>query len=78
MDIGSSSLAHEAVTSQRTLDEDRARTDIECRVVDYLSYFDGRRKEFSSSIRTHFEGLFSDDMIHLLDGRRWTRTSSGG
>ena len=78
MDIGSSSLAHEAVTSQRTLDEDRARTDIECRVVDYLSHFDGRRKEFSSSIRTHFEGLFSDDMIHLLDGRRWTRTSSGG
>mmetsp|Transcript_12320 Transcript_12320/g.28069 ORF Transcript_12320/g.28069 Transcript_12320/m.28069 type:complete len:185 (-) Transcript_12320:136-690(-) len=69
MDVGSS-LA-QAVTSQRTLDEmDSARADIESRLLLYLSHFDGRRKEFAgSSLRTHFEDLFSDDMVHLHDGR---------
>lgn len=70
IDVGSS-LARESVMSQRTLDEqDLVQADIERRLCDYLSHFDGRKKEFGrSSLLAHFEELFSDDMIHILDGR---------
>jgi hypothetical protein len=48
-------------------DNDQLGVPIEEPLCKYLGAFDGRRKDFKE-IRQYFDDLFSDNVIHLMDG----------
>ncbi|KAL7527606.1 hypothetical protein ACHAXR_002035, partial [Thalassiosira sp. AJA248-18] len=54
-------------TTQDLYDNELASASIEEPLCNYLSSFDGKKKDFND-IRSSFDNLFSDDLIHLMDG----------
>ena len=55
-------------TSEGLDSNDLASVSIEEPLCSYLSAFDGSRKDFDTHIRPHFDNLFSDNLIYLVDG----------